>query len=224
MKPTNLRVRGKDVVLVPISELSVHEEVNPARVTRMARVILSSRVVEKPILVDEKTLVIIDGHHRYNALRAIGTRYAPAILLDYSRDVEGIGAGSWSLRAENPERLMDLLEAVLVAHASRGPHPVVIESPGVGRRVVYRDALSAYLALRYSGLLGIDHGNSVHAARGVHSPRLRGGGMVIVRPPPLSKEHVRLVGLRGETLPPKSTLHVTPYKGVRAPVRLDRLF
>jgi hypothetical protein len=37
----------------------------------------------KPIVVDEQTRVILDGHHRFEALKRLGCRRIPAYLVDY---------------------------------------------------------------------------------------------------------------------------------------------
>ncbi len=44
-----------------------------------------------PIAVDRSTYIILDGHHRLHALRRIGCRKIPAILVDYhSEEIEVI--------------------------------------------------------------------------------------------------------------------------------------
>ncbi|WP_232502305.1 ParB N-terminal domain-containing protein [Aeropyrum camini] len=81
------------VGLVSISSLKPHEEIEGERLHILLEDIKRRRLVVKPILVDAKTLVILDGHHRFNALKILGARYAPAVLVDY--DSPCVSVGSW---------------------------------------------------------------------------------------------------------------------------------
>jgi hypothetical protein len=63
------------------------------RVRRLMDDILGRRLLIRPILVDVNTMVILDGHHRVEALRRIGARYVAAILVDYRSDC--VAVGSW---------------------------------------------------------------------------------------------------------------------------------
>ncbi|WP_243637203.1 ParB N-terminal domain-containing protein [Aeropyrum pernix] len=87
------RLRHGIVGLASISSLKPHEEVEDDRLELLLEDIRRRRVVVKPILVDAKTLVILDGHHRFNALKILGARYAPAVLVDY--DSPCVSVGSW---------------------------------------------------------------------------------------------------------------------------------
>lgn len=42
-----------------------------------------------PVLADKKTFVLLDGHHRLLALKELGIRRIPALLVDYrGRDIK----------------------------------------------------------------------------------------------------------------------------------------
>lgn len=69
--------------LIAIGRLHAHEEVDPAAVRRLADEIRRSRVVREPLLVADRSYVILNGHHRFSALRAIGAERAPAWVVDY---------------------------------------------------------------------------------------------------------------------------------------------
>jgi hypothetical protein len=72
--------------LVPIRDLKTHEEADENRIKRIVRQIQSSGVVKKAIVVDSKSLIVLDGVHRLTALRMLGCYSAPAWLVDYSDD------------------------------------------------------------------------------------------------------------------------------------------
>lgn len=49
--------------------------------------------VRRPLLVEAEHFVILDGHHRYEALKRLGCRKVPVYLVDYQD--EGIGLTTW---------------------------------------------------------------------------------------------------------------------------------
>ena len=69
--------------IVPIDSLHQHEHVIADRLAKVAEIIIREQCVDIPVVVDEKTRVILDGHHRYNALIKLGAKKVPAILIDY---------------------------------------------------------------------------------------------------------------------------------------------
>lgn len=46
-----------------------------------------------PIILERKTLAVMDGHHRLSAAKALGLQRIPAILLDYQSD--NVVVSSW---------------------------------------------------------------------------------------------------------------------------------
>ncbi len=70
--------------LVPIHDLKTHEVAEPDRVRRVVRQMRSTGVVKKAIIVDSKSMVVLDGAHRLSALQILGCLRAPAWLIDYS--------------------------------------------------------------------------------------------------------------------------------------------
>ncbi len=69
--------------LVELSALSIHEAVVPERLERLIREILADGELRHPILVDRRSLVVLDGHHRLTALTNLGYSLVPAYLVDY---------------------------------------------------------------------------------------------------------------------------------------------
>lgn len=76
-----------EFALVPLSSLREHEEVvSDGAVHALAERIRRDGYVLQPIVADRETLVVLDGHHRLNVLRALGVRLAPVNLVDYRDD------------------------------------------------------------------------------------------------------------------------------------------
>lgn len=69
--------------LLPIDTLLEHETVEPQRVDEVLHEIRSTGVVVHPILVARESHVILNGHHRFAALRVLGARRIPVYLVDY---------------------------------------------------------------------------------------------------------------------------------------------
>ncbi|MFZ3356024.1 MAG: ParB N-terminal domain-containing protein [Thermoplasmata archaeon] len=80
--------------LLPIDQLYAHEEVDPEEVAKLVRAIRSAGVVEDPIWVARGTGVVLNGHHRLAALRALHAHRVPAWVLDYKDP--SVGLDRWS--------------------------------------------------------------------------------------------------------------------------------
>lgn len=74
------------VEIVPIGSLHEHERVIPERLAKVVEIITREQCVDVPVVVDEKSRVILDGHHRYNTLKQMGAKKIPALLIDYFDD------------------------------------------------------------------------------------------------------------------------------------------
>ena len=74
------------IEIVPIDSLHPHERVIPERLETVVAIITREQCVDIPVVVDDRSRVILDGHHRYNALKTIGAKKIPALLIDYFDD------------------------------------------------------------------------------------------------------------------------------------------
>ena len=80
-----------DIVFIRIEELREHEEIRPDYLDELKNEILSDGMLKMPIAVDKSTCIILDGHHRLHALKKIGCKKIPVILVDYqSPEIEVI--------------------------------------------------------------------------------------------------------------------------------------
>jgi len=70
------------IVLVPIDELKPHEKGSPLYLELLEQEILRDCVLKYPIIADEKTHVILDGMHRWLALKSLGYTLIPVMLID----------------------------------------------------------------------------------------------------------------------------------------------
>ena len=95
--------------LVPIDALHPHEDVYSDLVRIVKEDLLISGYVKYPIVVDVRTLTILDGHHRYNAFRRLGLRYIPAFLVDYAEDYVDV----YPLRKDIPVSKVSIVSTAL---------------------------------------------------------------------------------------------------------------
>lgn len=73
---------GLKIVLLPINELKPHEKGSATYLEMLKREVLRDGVLKYPIIADEKTHVILDGMHRWLALKSLGYTLIPVILVD----------------------------------------------------------------------------------------------------------------------------------------------
>lgn len=69
--------------IVNINKLKEHEEVNKEELEVLKKKIVADKVFKVPIVVDENTNVVLDGHYRLNVLKTLGYSKIPAIMVDY---------------------------------------------------------------------------------------------------------------------------------------------
>lgn len=94
--------------ILDIDLLHSHEETQPSLLERVTEQILADGYVKKPILVADKVWVILDGHHRYEALRRLGCRRVPVYVVDYFSEV--VELGLWPTAREKNVRKEDVIE------------------------------------------------------------------------------------------------------------------
>ena len=80
MASTSLKQR---LTIIDIDELREHEEINPELLDKLRKEIAADGVLKLAIAVDEKTKTVIDGHHRIQALKQLGYKKIPVVLIDY---------------------------------------------------------------------------------------------------------------------------------------------
>ena len=82
-----------EVVIVDIGSLKGHEEVIPDNLAKREKKLLSKGFY-KPIIVDHRSMVILDGHHKWTAAGRLGLARVPVIMVDYLDD-EGVLVDVW---------------------------------------------------------------------------------------------------------------------------------
>lgn len=84
---------GYEIKIIDINLLKPHEEIISCHLTMLMKQIKSDGFISSPIAVDRQTMVILDGHHRYNILKIMKMKICPVCLVDYNDDE--ITVGCW---------------------------------------------------------------------------------------------------------------------------------
>lgn len=75
-----------EIKLIALALLKQHERIVAGHLARLAQQLGRDGFISDPIIVDRNTMVILDGHHRFNILKNMGLKLIPACLVDYKDD------------------------------------------------------------------------------------------------------------------------------------------
>jgi glycerol-3-phosphate cytidylyltransferase len=73
--------------IADVAKLRPHERTDPERVKEIQKDLLHTNLIQKAITVDRQTKVIINGQHRFQALRDFGFKKVPVFYVDYLEDL-----------------------------------------------------------------------------------------------------------------------------------------
>ncbi len=96
--PTKLPGEGSipmryEFAIMEISKLKIHEAIQDPLLEACVKMLENDGVFKVPILVDENDLVVLDGHHRVEAMKQLGYTKIPVYLVDYWN--EAIEVTTW---------------------------------------------------------------------------------------------------------------------------------
>jgi len=73
-----------DMRLVELDTLRHHEEANLDHLRELKKEIELDKILKFAIVVDKNTNIILDGEHRFNALKELGCNKVPVVFVDYN--------------------------------------------------------------------------------------------------------------------------------------------
>ncbi len=153
------------LALLALDDLLPHEQTLTRRLAEVLSSIRLTRTIYRPVIVDRRSHVIIDGHHRVESLRLLGARYAPVILVDYDRDIAAINA-TRPLPSTDPYRSLESL-AKSVLKGYTGSLPILPASSGRLQRL---DARAIVEVAESIGVLPAKSTSHVTWAKRVYAP------------------------------------------------------
>ncbi|MEM3696062.1 MAG: ParB N-terminal domain-containing protein [Candidatus Bathyarchaeia archaeon] len=70
--------------IVKLNKLKQHEEVDPTHLKELKKEIASDKILKFAIAADKNTNIILDGQHRFNAIKELGCKRIPVVYVDYN--------------------------------------------------------------------------------------------------------------------------------------------
>jgi len=225
------------ITIVDISSIHLHEETIPETVQALAEDLLKSQVLRHPVIVDEKTLVVLDGMHRVAALQVTGCIRIPVCLVDY--DDPSITVDTWyrAFHRKTEGRLLDEVTRLNVqtkrsdigkakvelenrsarAFMATEKECLIIEGKGYDLKQDYQ--LVAHME-HVAKSLGyeVSYETETDALKKLDKE----SNLVLMAPPPIRKRDVREYGSRDELFPHKATRHIIPARplGIDIPIKI----
>jgi hypothetical protein len=80
-------------MILDIRDVRPHEQTRPELLAELLAEIRRDGELRVPVLVEREHHVILDGHHRWEALRQLGCKRIPAYVVDYAS--EEISLTTW---------------------------------------------------------------------------------------------------------------------------------
>lgn len=221
--------------------LKMHEEVIHESLNELASQIERDGHLKNPIIVDEKTMTVLDGNHRFFALKEVlKVRYVPICAVDYDSPL--ISIGTWYRVVDVPEAelsnvveemlaLFDLKEVGLedvddLLASKSASFCVLLKDQAFARLVELSSVLEAYLEVKSFEAMLEARGYRLQyfsEKRGVAGKSNLSKSSIVLVPPVITKEDVREVAGQGRLYPPKSTRHIIPFRPLLLNVPLSLL-
>jgi len=228
-----------EIKLEEVEKLHIHEEVIPDILRKLTEEIRADGCVKHPVIVDLKTLVVLDGMHRLAAVKNLGCRFIPICLVDY--DNPHILVGCWCRVIDHSSDFEKLVGTVremgfTVEECQREAARKLVNERKAAISilshskcfVVYgpQEIKEIYDAIKQMELklksvgYSIGYDTDSDALDKISSGKALSMFMV----PNVSKRDVVTVALRGEVFVHKTTRHVIPVRPLFVNVPLEWLY
>jgi len=228
-----------EISLVDIDKLHIHEEVIPRAVDELVQSFTKDTVLRHPVMVDKKSLVVLDGMHRVAAAKKIGCLRMPVCLVDYNDPAIGLfgwyrtlkGKGAEENAVESARRMgVDLKRSSYeegMNALNKGSADALLITKDNCFQVTNNggDKRSAFeIVKRLEGELtnlGLKVG--YETASDAETKLKNGEVDMVLATPPIKKSEVISQGIRDEPFPHKVTRHTVPARPLEIDVPLSLL-
>ncbi|MBN1786550.1 MAG: ParB N-terminal domain-containing protein [Candidatus Methanofastidiosa archaeon] len=214
------------VEMIPISDVSPHEEIIEEEITDFIKSLKSKGIFYRPILLDRKTLVVLDGHHRVEGLRRLGAKMVPGILLDY--DGEDVELYTWYpviwqpydevvsfIRSKARTEDVEVNEAMEMTDNDESVFCILPDIDGMTILVHGTEEVMEIIKDRFT-IEFVDTLDFLEKLDGKN-------GALLYRRAPTKKEVIERA-LSGRLYPPKTTRHYLPFRYQDIRIKLSNLF
>lgn len=238
---TVIPVKHVEPVLIDVDKLLPHEEIVPGRLKDLIEKIRSEGVVDMPIIVTpipgtDKYLVV-DGHHRWAAVKELGYKKIPAIIIDYFD--ENVKLKTWypaiigsinklleeikkeRIRIEECKGKDDVLK-----DEELGKYAFVIIGKNNECYKIYGSINEQKIVSKILSKLNLEgeytlvyYGEKDEALRDLEEGKI---DYLFLRKPPTKNEVIE-IAKRNQVYSPKTTRHILPYIPAITNTPLDKL-
>jgi len=228
-----------EIRLEEVEKLHIHEEVIPDILHKLTEEIRADGYFKHPVIVDSKTLVVLDGMHRVAAAENLGCCFIPVCLVEYENP--SILVGCWCRvinYSSNLEKLVNSVRelgftveecqwdtACKLVNERKATTSILSQSKcfavyGSQKNIkeIYDAIKQIESTLRSKGY-SIGYDTESDAKDKVSS----GKALSTLIAPNVSKKDVVTVALRGEVFAHKTTRHVIPVRPLFVNVPLEWL-
>jgi len=215
------------VEMVSIDEILPHEHIIEEEIESFCASLERKGVFFRPILLDKKTHVVLDGHHRVEGLRRLGAKSIPAVLIDYANDDEMEVHTWYPIVWEDRDKVVSVLEGdAKVEHMGESEALTTVNDgsatfctlPPRDGDVIVITGVHETLLERLMEAFSVEYCDTADMANQIGDK-----GVLLYRRDPTKEEVIRHAK-EGDLLPPKTTRHHLPYRYQDIRVPLSKLF
>ncbi len=230
----NLHLAVRDV-----SSLFLHEETILELLEQLASEIEADGCVKNPIIVDQDSMVVLDGMHRMAASKKLKIKRIPVCLIDYKSP--HVSVCNWYKTITGASNMAQILNIVTqTGNTVREVKEIKEETLGVAPKVAaikfrsqtflvesrFQNMREAYNIIeRIEKLLAtkgltINHATETNALQDLRIGQID----AVICTPPITKKEVVQSALSGQVFAHKTTRHVIPARpiGLNVPLELLR--
>ncbi len=77
--------------IIPINKILPLEKIFKKHLSNVSKMIFDKKIMNRPLIIDNKNKIVLDGSHRYALLYANGYKLAPVIEVDYNNESIFVG-------------------------------------------------------------------------------------------------------------------------------------
>lgn len=214
-----------EIKLEKIKNLHRHEEIVPERLEKLKKQIEADGCIKNPIIVDEETLIVLDGNHRIVAVEELGCHLIPICLVNYENQhilldcwyrvikplnleklISSVKNFKFKVKPSNLKEALQLVnnrEAITAISSQTGTY--VVYDSKIDVNEIYRAIYQIEIVLRSDGFI-VDYDTPVDAQKKTSLKK----DLAILLTPIVLKQEVKKETLNRNIFPPKATRHILP--------------
>ena len=223
--------------ILEIGDVLIHEEIVPELLEQLIADIKQNNAVKDPVIVDKRSLVVLDGMHRVAALERLGCTRLPVCEVDYRHPAIKVGCWYRVVKGIGEEKFVEIVRLLGLKVLSSSPAEA---KEALERREIiaaYRtvsgclmvqggrkgDVLEAYTWVKRLELALREEGAEIRYEHEEDAER-RVGETGVLMVPCVKKEEVLQLALAGHVFAHKTTRHMVPARPVNIGVPLEWLY